>query len=325
MRRMRRWVWGVPLVAFVGLGLVPGVPHPTLGVWWIPAPPRGEVPLPQLGVQRVLIVAPHPDDEVLALGGTIARLLEHKSQVLVVFLTNGDANRAAKRLLTGNPLHRAVDYRALGYRRQKEAVNALRVLGLPKNHALFLSFPDQGLSSLTNKNWKEVYRSPFTKAQAAFYTNSYRPGAPYTGETLTDVLAEIMKAFSPTVVYLPHPEDGHPDHRASVQFTVAAVLKAGLEQSPEMRLYLVHAPSWPSPRRLNVALQLDPPPTLGQWTWRTKELNPELVKLKLAAVRAYSSQRLTNGKFLASFVRSTELYALYTAPARPLPTFVPGT
>ncbi len=326
LRGRKRWLLGLPVLVFVGLGLVPGLPHPTLGVWWIPAPPRNEVPLPWPGVERVLVLAPHPDDEVLALGGTIAHWVQEGAQVVVAFLTNGDANTAAKRLLTGNPFHRAVDYRALGYRRQKEAMHALRTLGLPQGHALFLGFPDQGLSSLAHKYWDSAvaYRSPYTKADRAFYVNSYEPGAPYTGQALAEVLAAILRQFRPTLVYLPHPEDRHPDHAATVQFTVAALLKAQLEESPELRLYVVHAPQWPKPRRLSPQLGLEAPPALGQWVWQSNELTPELVRVKLAAVRAYSSQRLTNGRFLASFVRANEIYAVYT-PVRPLMPFAPGT
>jgi len=113
------------------LGFIPGIPHPFMNIflWRVPIPPRLDLPDLEDGPEKILIIAPHPDDEILAVGGTIAHLVQEGHTVLVVFLTNGDANRAAKRLLTLNPLHRATDYRALGYRRQKEAVLALECLG----------------------------------------------------------------------------------------------------------------------------------------------------------------------------------------------------
>lgn len=337
------------LLVPVALGFIPGVPHPFLNMflwgvpgvllpgqehspplnlflWGAPSPPRVEVPFPIPGVERVLVVAPHPDDETLALGGTIAQFVRDGHQVLVVFLTNGDANWAATSLFTLNPFHRAVDYRALGYRRQKEAVAALRILGVPKNSLIFLGYPDAGLTALANRNWKRdaPYTSPFTRANYPFYRNSFNPDAVYSGEDLVGDLAVILRRFSPTVVYLPHPDDGHPDHRAAVQLVLAALLAAETSEEPELRLYLVHAPSWPAPRRLAMDLAKTVPASLGQWQWSSKDLTGELMGLKFAAIRAYSSQRITNGRFLASFVRSNELYATFAPPARPIGVPVPG-
>lgn len=312
----------------MALGFIPGVPHPFLNIflWWVPPPPRVDIPLPMVDVERVLVVAPHPDDEVLALGGTIAQLKQDGHQVLVVFLTNGDANQAVKKLFTLNPLRRAEDYRALGYRRQKEAAAALRVLGVPVTSILFLGYPDGGLTALAGKNWKREnpYTSPYTRASYPFYSNSFNPDAVYCGEDLVADLATILRRFSPTVVYLPHPEDGHADHRAAVQLVLAALLKAEMLEEPELRLYIVHAPSWPAPRRLAMDLALTVPAALGHWQWSSQDLTEELMGLKLSAIRAYSSQRITSGRFLASFVRPNELYATFAAPAPPIGLPVPG-
>ena len=317
--RRRTWIAGGILLLPVALGFIPGVPHPFLSLflWWVAPPPRVEVPAPILGVERVLVIAPHPDDEVLALGGTITQLKQNGQQVLVVFLTNGDANRAAKSLFTFNPLRRAEDYRASGYRRQKEAAAALRVLGVPVSSALYLGYPDAGLTALASANWKREtpYTSPFTKANHAFYRNSFNASAVYCGEDLVADLALILRRFAPTTVYMPHPEDGHPDHRAAVQLVLAALASLELDDEPQLRLYVVHSPSWPVPRRLATDQSLTVPTALGGWTWHSHELTGELMEVKLRSVRAYSSQRITNGRFLASFVRPNELYAVFAPPA----------
>jgi len=324
----RKWMAGGILLVPVALGFIPGVPHPFVNMflWWVATPPRVEVLAPIPDVERVLVIAPHPDDELLALGGTIARLKAEGQQVLVVFLTNGDANRAAKSLFTLNPLRRPEDFRALGYRRQKEAAAALRILGVPKNAVIFLGYPDQGLASLLGKHWKREnpYTSPFTKANYPFYSNSFNSSAMYCGQDLVDDLTRILRRFTPTVVYFPHPEDGHPDHRASVQLVLAALLQAELDEEPELRLYVVHAPSWPAPRRLAIDQALTAPAGLSQWRWWSHELTEDLVELKLRAIRAYSSQRVTSGRFLASFVRPNELYATYAASQLPVGVPTPG-
>ena len=41
----------------------------------------------------VLVVAAHPDDEVLGCGGTIAKLSKEKNTVNVLFISNGEDSR----------------------------------------------------------------------------------------------------------------------------------------------------------------------------------------------------------------------------------------
>jgi LmbE family N-acetylglucosaminyl deacetylase len=42
--------------------------------------------------QRILIIAPHPDDEVLGLGGQIQRYISKGSKVTIIFLSDGDSS-----------------------------------------------------------------------------------------------------------------------------------------------------------------------------------------------------------------------------------------
>ncbi len=309
-RRVRRWILALAFVP-LALGFIPGLPHPVLQIllWWNPIPPRAEIPQPQEGVERVLVLAPHPDDEILGAGGVIVNFLRQGHQVLVVFVTNGDANAASKKFFTWNPLNRAEDYRAIGYLRMKEAGRAMEILGVPWNHLLFLGYPDRGLWNLLTTNWEKPFRSPYTKMDYPFYRNSFNPEAVYTGLSLLQDLCAILKGFQPTIVYCPHPEDAHPDHRATALFLNRALEQTGL--FPEIRYYLVHGRHWPTPLRLIPDAELPAPQHLTErWQWHSVVLEGEAVERKLAALRAYSSQRLTNGRFLAAFVRQNEVYAI---------------
>ncbi len=79
--------------------------------------------------RRSLVLAPHPDDEVLGCGGTIARKAQHGTFVSVVFLTDGRRGGA------GSPNH----VRAA---REAEAIHAAAALGLSADRLAFLGFED---------------------------------------------------------------------------------------------------------------------------------------------------------------------------------------
>ncbi|MCR6672047.1 PIG-L deacetylase family protein [Devosia ginsengisoli] len=83
--------------------------------------------------QNVLVIAAHPDDEVLGCGGTIAKYVRTGAVVNVAFLADGVYSRAQ------------VDDAEL-IRRQQAARTALRILGA--NAPSFGAFPDNRMDSV---------------------------------------------------------------------------------------------------------------------------------------------------------------------------------
>lgn len=49
--------------------------------------------------EKVLVLAPHPDDEVIGLGGCLCQYAKNESEITVVYLTDGGANRPDRQLL----------------------------------------------------------------------------------------------------------------------------------------------------------------------------------------------------------------------------------
>lgn len=88
----------------------------------------------QNAIHRALVVAPHPDDEVLGCGGTIATKAALGAPVRVVVMTDGGASHAD---------HIGVE--ELVRTRKKEAVEAAAILGLGSEDYQFLDFPDHQL------------------------------------------------------------------------------------------------------------------------------------------------------------------------------------
>jgi N-acetylglucosamine malate deacetylase 1 len=77
-----------------------------------------------LACSRALVIAPHPDDEVLGVGGTIARLTNAGTQVTVSIVTKGESPPFDADLIT---------------RGRAEAADAHRDLGVSKT--IFLDLP----------------------------------------------------------------------------------------------------------------------------------------------------------------------------------------
>jgi hypothetical protein len=79
---------------------------------------------------RVLIVAPHPDDEALGCGGLIQQARANGATVSVALMTNGDASEWAT-LLGERQLRLSSDaFLRLGRERQQESLTALEFLGV---------------------------------------------------------------------------------------------------------------------------------------------------------------------------------------------------
>jgi LmbE family N-acetylglucosaminyl deacetylase len=285
-------------------------------LWFVRLLPS-EIPGRDAEGGRVLVIAPHPDDDILGVGSSIAAFREQGIPVVVVFLTSGDANVAGQRLVTMDPFLFAAEFRAIGTRRQKEAVVALGRLGVAPTNAIFLNYPDRGLSALLDSHWSALdpFRSPYTGRSAKYSSVALNPGGPYCGEALLGELESIISGFQPTIVYLPHPLDTHEDHRAGYKFVCRAIAELaetdpGLA-SPSLRSYLVHsyAGQWPTPSRLSDVLSMEPlDPFLELGTWHTTALSAQSIDAKYRALRAHTSQWWTCGTFMSWFVCSNELY-----------------
>jgi LmbE family N-acetylglucosaminyl deacetylase len=106
-----------------------------------------------VSARRVLVLAPHYDDEVLGCGGLLTQLAERGARVRVLFLTDGSAAPPAVETKTAPaaqpeaPAPAAAD-RAYAERRRAESARALAALGLGQDAdgAEHLELPDGRLA-----------------------------------------------------------------------------------------------------------------------------------------------------------------------------------
>lgn len=254
----------------------------------------------------ILVIAPHCDDEVFGAGGFIYDALKKGARVYVVVMTNGEAFR-----LLFSRSSRAVE---LGYRRQMETLEALRVLGIPKENVFFLGYPDRGLALLWHEYWSKdtPYLSRLTQRAENFYVTSFRIGNPYCGESVVGDLEEILLLVRPTIILTASPFDTHPDHWATFNFTMYAIERLRLQDpffgNTLVFWYLVHWHFWPHGSMTGKGVKLIPPRELLVPTvrWQFYFLSKDTIFAKDRAVRKYRSQ--SGGGYPLSFVRANELF-----------------
>jgi LmbE family N-acetylglucosaminyl deacetylase len=114
----------------------PGTDERCWAAWpWLSMPPGPGLAWLS-GVRSAVIVAAHPDDEVLGVGGLISVLAASRARLRLVAVTDGERS---------HPEHPCPT--ALARRRVAETAAALGALGAPAAEVIRLGLPDSGLAA----------------------------------------------------------------------------------------------------------------------------------------------------------------------------------
>ena len=124
---------------------------------------------------NILVVGPHPDDQELGMGGTIALLASQGHDVLLLDVTDGCPTPRGDRPT-----------------RLKEAADAAAVLGVRRH---LLDLPNRRVEHTVEHRHK---------------------------------VAGVMRAHQAQALFIPHPEDAHPDHLAATRIAEDARFDAKL-------------------------------------------------------------------------------------------------
>ena len=149
---------------------------------------------------RILVIAPHMDDEVLACGGLVA-LLPDKQRLHVAYATDGTMSPAP--VLPGRDKASS----DLGELRKRESVTAMAVLGVPEANLCFFDLPEARLSS-------------------------------HVAE-LASRIQERVERIRPDHVLVPFRFDRHPDHLA-VNRVVTDALRQGRFRAELTEYFVYH-------------------------------------------------------------------------------------
>jgi len=261
--------------------------------------------------RRVLVIAPHPDDEVLTAGGAIQRLRSDGATVRVVIVTAGDGYASAALRLSPGPLA-PLSFRHLGEVRYAESLSADGKLGLGPGDVISLGFPDTGTTSLWNADWTaDSTHAGRTGSTCVPYPWAMRSAAPYTGQELTAELVGIIRDYAPDTVISPDTRETHPDHSAVAAFTLLALDQTGF--SGRHLTALVHYRGYPSLLAYLPGGVLQPPPGLvtGDSQWLGLHVSPSHDRVTLSALSRYRSQMLLLGRvapYMQVLTRTNELF-----------------
>ncbi len=173
---------------------------------------------------RLLVIAPHPDDEVISCGGLLQAVASVGGRARVVFATDGDNNPWPQRLSERRWRIDAQARRRWGALRRAEAEAALDALQCDGLDGLHLGWPDGGLTTLL---------------------------APARAAEAVDILTDVMADFRPTMVMVPAFGDYHPDHSA-----LALLATLALRRFPGVRAgsFHIHVPPTNAGQEWSVAL-----------------------------------------------------------------------
>lgn len=265
----------------------------------------------------ILVIAPHPDDDVIIAAGVVHKAHERGERVSIVFMTNGDKTSVGD-----------------GLQRQSEAVAAQALLGTSERDLIFLGYPDWFLQDLMARHSEPTDHFVADNGQSETYGqrglgeadfHSHRFGSPaaYNGANLVLDLQTAIGELRPDHIFVTSEFDGHPDHAATYGVLRAALtnlMAMGHTPVPTIHKTLVHAkdsiwpPLHPDPQGLHTVMpRLDSTPL--RWSER-ESLNvpaPMAIanlerNLKYRSLQAHVSQARNGRGFIGRFARKDEVF-----------------
>lgn len=157
---------------------------------------------------RLMLIAPHPDDESVACGVVLQRAVRAGAAIGVIYITDGENNPWPQRVIESKWRLNTADRTRWGRIRRGEALTALGRLGVQPAAARFIGLPDQKLTALLARDARFVLKR----------------------------LASMINQWGPTHLIFPSHFDRHPDHSA-----VAVMIQLIL---PELVLNGITTSAW---------------------------------------------------------------------------------
>ena len=290
------------------------------------APPiegdRRASPLQSVGSEhatddRLWVLAPHPDDEVLMAGELLCDAVRRGRPLTVLVMTNGDLSCTRD-----------------GHARQGETVAALAALGVTEEHVHFLGYPDGWLDALGPVPLDPLPRTAIDGScgtGAATYAergafgqdvHTHETGAPgpYVASGPVDDLVRLLERERPTEIVTAHGIDTHPDHARTYVLLRQAIDRAAITPPRILRSIVHQGACWPNgsgeePCPPIPATQGTPfpafAPPLDVYRPTMRIASDDAGRALRASIAHYTSQLGTpvpDDSWLSSFARTDEIF-----------------
>ncbi len=247
-------------------------------------PPSVEILDPSAVPGRLLVVAPHPDDEWIGTAGLLHAAVEGGAAASVVILTDGAAFVGAKRRWARrSPI-------PFAEARLAESVRFSTHLGLAPGRVHALNLPDGKLADLL-RTTPAGSVDPFWNA--------------------VTTLARHIETFAPEWIVIPSPHDWHRDHWSGYVLAAAAIWTSACRCPMRALSYLTHWGEWPAPLGHHPRFQLVPPADLASEPgWLAWPMTLAAREFKLRTLKLYETQvQLPSEQlYLLAFVKANELF-----------------
>ncbi len=273
--------------------------------------------------ERLLVLAPHPDDETLSAAGVIQQVFNKGGTVRSVVVTAGDAYVEAIEEATGKKHLKRADFLSYGEKRLEESKNVAKFLGKGFIHLDLLGFSDGSIYDMLVTHWQRKHpdRSDFTGFSHVPYREAEDKGIAQDGHDLRNELAAILKDTKPTLIVFPDVMENDSDHAGLGMFALLAIsdwLEQAGNSHPDPRLlaYLIHwQHGWPPGSDAEKPLDFRDQPLflpsdlpLRGHTRTCLSMTRAETDIKHDALAMYKTQEQAMSPFLAAFVHTNECF-----------------
>lgn len=255
---------------------------------------------------KILFIAPHQDDEILAAGGLIQKCVNLGDDFTILFVTNGD-------------------YRGphIAQKRYYESKQALEYLGIPEESIFYLGYGDTGMKYSHSFLRRMLFEEPNTLLSTPFSSMTYHPAgrktvhvmrtsleSPLTQAAFLADLEWFIKKDFPDIIIAPNLLDMHGDHAALIHLLQKLNI---FNQIPICLTYIIHGgndTSWP----LRDTKTFTCPPVLSIEAWKKRisvPLTSQEQIQKCRAIAEFTTQlKDDSDNFMVSFSKQEEVFFL---------------
>ena len=174
---------------------------------------------------RALILAPHPDDEINIAGNMILTLAAAKAEIFVAYSTNGDFDQSAEI-------------------RAREAVNALKILGVPRERIIFLGYGDgHNLSDTVTTSPAGHSETYAAEGFIDYAKKTFGRHSAYTRNNFKRDIKTLLLELRANIIFCVD-LDSHNDHKAlstAFEEVMGEILSERSDYRPEVYKKLAYA------------------------------------------------------------------------------------